>query len=269
MQRLADDAARQHVLHRHALLVVGLGVVGGVLAVRRSHGGHLRRRGAVVVHVAHEGGAEHLAGALPAVGAVVQHVARDRHRRAGTRAADAHLGVAVHGAEDDDGLAHAGLDHADGDADQRLGRGAAAEHVHVEVEADAEVAGDEGRRRWSRPTGRTACRRRRRPSARRRGWRCAPPRCRARAWSCRSRACRWSRPPRRWRTCPAECWGSRRPCRPASGMGRDPPVVLFRAASCRVAGPRVEQSSTMGRAVSEAKYGQVRSSQIPASLPPG
>ena len=145
MQRLADDAARQHVLHRQALLVVGLGVVGGVHAVRRAHGRHLRRRRAVVVHVAHEGGAEHLPGALPAVGAVVQVLARHRHRRARARAADAHLGVAVHGAEDDDGLAHAGLHHAHGDADQRLRRGAAAEHVHVEVEADAEVAGDEGR----------------------------------------------------------------------------------------------------------------------------
>ena len=58
---------------------------------------------------------------------------------------------AVHGAEDRDGLAHAGLDHADGDADQRLGRGAAAEHVHVEIEADAEIAGDERSRRSKSP----------------------------------------------------------------------------------------------------------------------
>ena len=143
MQRLADDAAVEHVLYRHALLVVGLGIVGGMSAVRHAHGRHLLRRGAVVVHVAHEGGAEHLPRALPAIGAVMQHVARDRRRRPRAGAADAHLGVAVHGAEDDDGLAHAGLDHADGDADQRFGGGAAAEHVHMKIEADAEIAGDE------------------------------------------------------------------------------------------------------------------------------
>ena len=146
MMRLASTSST-----RHALLVVGLRVVGGVLAVRRPHGRHLRRRGAVVVHVAHEGRAEHLSGALPAIGAAVQHVARDRHGRARARAADAHLGEAVHGTEDGDGLAHAGLDHADGDADQRLGRRAAAEHVHVEVEADAEVAGYERGRRCESP----------------------------------------------------------------------------------------------------------------------
>ncbi len=106
---------------------------------------HLLGPRAVVVHVAHEGRAELLAGALPAIGAAVQHVARDRRRGAHAGAADAHLGVAVHGAEDDDGLAHAGFDHADRHADQRLGGGAAAEHVHVEIEPDAEVAGDEGR----------------------------------------------------------------------------------------------------------------------------
>ena len=113
--------------------------------MRGAHRRHLRRRRAVVVHVAHEGEAERLPGALPAVGAGMQHVADDRHGRAGPGAADTHLGVAVHGAEDRDGLAHAGLDHAHGDADQRFRRRAAAEHVHVEVEADAEIAGDEGR----------------------------------------------------------------------------------------------------------------------------
>ena len=40
-----------------------------------------------------------------------------------------------------------GFDDADGDADQRLGRRAAAVHVHVEVQPDAEIAGDERRRR--------------------------------------------------------------------------------------------------------------------------
>src|SRR5215510_15446797 len=34
MQRLADDAARQHVLYRNPLLVIGLGIVGGVRTVR-------------------------------------------------------------------------------------------------------------------------------------------------------------------------------------------------------------------------------------------
>jgi hypothetical protein len=63
--------------------------------------------------------------------------------RAGT--ADAHLAEAVHGAEDRHGLAHAGLDQAHCHADQRLRRGAPAEHVHVEVEPEAEIARDEGR----------------------------------------------------------------------------------------------------------------------------
>ena len=205
------------------LLVVGLGVVGGMHAVRRAHRRHLRRRGAVVVHVAHEGGAEHLPRALPAVGAVVQHLARHRHRRARARAADAHLGVAVHGAEDDHGLAHAGLHHAHGDADQRLRRGAAAEHVHVEVEADAEIAGDEGREGGvARLVGQHAVDVGR-LSARRPPWRSSPPRCRARAWSCRSRACRWSRPPRRWRTCLCRYFGLETSVSAGNGMGRDPP----------------------------------------------
>src|SRR5439155_23816920 len=48
--------------------------------------------------------------------------------------------------EDRNRLAAARLDQADRDADQGLGRRAAADHVHVEIEADAEIAGDEGRR---------------------------------------------------------------------------------------------------------------------------
>ncbi len=95
--------------------------------------------------MAHEGGREHLAGALPAIGARVQCIARHRRHRARAGAADADLREAVHGAEDHHDLAHASLDQAHRHADQRLGRGAAAEHVHVEVGPDAEVAGDEGR----------------------------------------------------------------------------------------------------------------------------
>ena len=105
---------------------------------------------AVIVHVPHEGRGEHLAGALPAIGAAVQGIAQDRRRGARAGAADADLAEAVHGAEDHHALAHARLDQPDRHADQRLGRGAAAEHVHVEVGPDAEVAGDEG------PEGRIA-----------------------------------------------------------------------------------------------------------------
>ena len=152
MQRLADEAARQHVLDREALLVIGLRVVRGVMAVRHLDRGDLLGLGAVIVHVAHKGRREALPGALPAIGAVVQHVAGDGCRRARAGAADAHLRIAVHRAEDRDGLAAAGLDQADGDADQRLGRRAAADHIHVEIEADAEIAGDEG------PRGRVAAR---------------------------------------------------------------------------------------------------------------
>ena len=143
VQRLADEAAVDDVLDREALLVIGLRVVRGVVAVKHLYVRHLLRRRAVIVHVAHKGRRKALPGALPAIGAVVQHVAANRRRRARSGAADAHLREAVHRAEDRDGLAAAGLDQPDRDADQRLGRGAAADHVHVEIEPDAEVAGDE------------------------------------------------------------------------------------------------------------------------------
>src|SRR5215510_2447620 len=120
MQRLADHPACEHLLHGYALLVIGLWIVGGMIAVRSTHCGDLLGLGAVVVHVTHEGGAEHLPSALPAVGTAMQHVARHWHRRARAGAADAHLREAVHGAEDGDRLAHTGLDHAHGNADQGL-----------------------------------------------------------------------------------------------------------------------------------------------------
>ena len=94
---------------------------------------------AVLVHVAHEGRREPLRRAGPAVGLPVQLVASDR-RRAPAGAAHAQLAVAVHRPVDHHRAAHAGLDHAGRDADQRLGARAAAPHVHVEVEADAEIA---------------------------------------------------------------------------------------------------------------------------------
>ena len=146
MQRLADEAAVDHVLDRKALLVIGLRVVRGVAAVKHLHMRDLLGRGAVIVHVAHEGRRKALPGALPAIGAAVHHVAGDRRRRARPGAADPHLRKPVHRAEDRDGLAHARFDDPDRDADQGLGRRAAADHVHVEIEADAQVAGDERRR---------------------------------------------------------------------------------------------------------------------------
>ena len=60
----------------------------------------------------------------------------------GKGAADADLGEPVHRTENRDRLAQAGFHDADGDADQRLGRGPAAEHIHVEVQADAQIARD-------------------------------------------------------------------------------------------------------------------------------
>src|SRR5262249_6823142 len=66
--------------------------------------------------------AEHLAGALPTVGATVQHVARHRLSGAHAGAANTHLREAVHGAEDRDRPAHAGLNQAHRHADQRFGR---------------------------------------------------------------------------------------------------------------------------------------------------
>ena len=61
------------------------------MAVRDADMGDLLGRGAVVVHVAHERRREHLPRALPAVGARVQHVARDRRCGARAGAADPHL----------------------------------------------------------------------------------------------------------------------------------------------------------------------------------
>jgi hypothetical protein len=145
MQRLADDAARQHLVDGETLLVECLRVVRGVLAVDRLDRGDLLGPRAVVVHVAHEGRREHLAGALPTVGAHVQGIARYRRRGARAGAADAHLAEPVHGAEDHHRFAHAGFHQANRHADQRLGRRAAAEHIHVEVEPKPEVSGDEGR----------------------------------------------------------------------------------------------------------------------------
>src|SRR5207248_1898758 len=85
VQRLADEAAVDHVLDREALLVIGLRVVRGVARVKHLYMRDLLGRRAVIVHVAHKGRREALPGALPAIGAVVQHVARDRRRRASAR----------------------------------------------------------------------------------------------------------------------------------------------------------------------------------------
>ena len=145
MQRFADDAAVQHIVHRIALLVVRLGVVGGVLGMHHLHHRHLLRLCAVGVHVPHERRREHLPRALPPVCAAVQHVAVDRRRRSRPGAADAHLGKAVHRAKDRDGLAQAGFHHADGDADQCFRRGPAAVAIHVEIQPSPDIARDEGR----------------------------------------------------------------------------------------------------------------------------
>ena len=173
MQRLADDAAVDHVVDGVALLVERLRIVRGVLGMHHLHHRHLLGLGAVLVHVAHERGREHLSRALPAIGAAVQRVAVDRCRGTRAGAADAHLRVAVHRTEDRDALAHAGFHDADRDTDQRLGGRAAAVHVHVEVQPDAEIAGKEWRRASSRCRNRTACRRCRRASGRHRASRCA------------------------------------------------------------------------------------------------
>ena len=107
---------------------------------------HLLGGGAVVVHVAHEALGEVLAGAGLAIDAPEQGIAGKRGTAARTpRAADAEFGVAVHGAEDGNGVAKTRLDDSHGDADQGFGGGAAALAIHVEIEPHAEVAGDDGR----------------------------------------------------------------------------------------------------------------------------
>jgi hypothetical protein len=72
----------------------------------------------------------------------VDLVADDGRRRARAGAADAHLRITVHRAVDRDRIAHARFDDADGDADQALGRRAAAVDVGVEIEPDAEIGRD-------------------------------------------------------------------------------------------------------------------------------
>ena len=147
MQRLADHPAVDHVVHGIALLVERLRIVRGVFGVHHLHHRYLLGLGAVFVHVAHEGGREVLARALPAIGAAVQRIAVDRRGRARAGAADTHLRVAVHRTEDRDALAHPGFHDADGDADQCLGRRPAAVHIHEEVQADAQIAGEKCRGR--------------------------------------------------------------------------------------------------------------------------
>ena len=139
VQRLDDPAAAQHVVDRDAVLVQRLRVAGRVLAMRDLDHRRLLGPRAVLVHVAHEGRREPLRRAGPAVGRQCSSSPCDRHSTP-AGAAHAQLAVAVHRAVDHDRAAHASLDHAGGDADQRLGARAAAPHVHVEVEADAEVA---------------------------------------------------------------------------------------------------------------------------------
>src|SRR5476649_2818772 len=110
MQRLADDAAREHFSDADPLLVEGLGIVRRMLAMDRLHGGDLLGTRPEIVHVAHESRAEHLARALPAIGTAVQHVARQRRRRARAGTADTNLGDAVQRAKKEHNFTHAARD---------------------------------------------------------------------------------------------------------------------------------------------------------------
>src|SRR6266481_9985837 len=112
VQRLADKAAAQHILDRKTLPVIGLGVVGGVVAVCHLDHRDLLGLGAVIVHVTHKGRREALPGTLPAVSAVVQHVAANRGGGACAGAADADLRIAVHRPKDRYDLAATRLDEA-------------------------------------------------------------------------------------------------------------------------------------------------------------
>src|SRR3989454_1647127 len=141
MERLDDPARVEDVRHRHALLQERLRGLRGVLAVRDAHVRDLRGGRAVLVHVAHEGRREVLAGAPHPVGHLRE--VQPAHGLGGARpgATDAELRVSVHRAVDCDGIAHARFDRPHRQADQRLSGRAAPHHVHVEVEPDAEVGG--------------------------------------------------------------------------------------------------------------------------------
>ena len=163
MQGFHDHAAIENVFDRHAFSIQGLRIVRSVLAVDDLHGGDLLGRRAVVVHVPHEHQAKALRGAMPPVRRLVEHIARDGRGCARARAAEAHPAVSIHRAKDDHGIAHAGLEDAHGDADQRFRAGPAAQYVHEEIQSNAEIARNEsGRRRVEHGIGQHAVHVRRR-----------------------------------------------------------------------------------------------------------
>ena len=101
----------------------------------------------VLHHVAGEGEGEVLERAGKTVWTPQQIGRRYGGRRSRPGAADTNLRVAVHRAKDRHRLAHARLDRADSEPDQRLGARPAARAVHVEVEPDAHVVCERGRGR--------------------------------------------------------------------------------------------------------------------------
>ena len=103
---------------------------------------HLLRRSAIIVHMAHKRWGEFLSRALPAVTAFMQKFVDHGGRGAGASAANAGLTVSVHRAEYGHGLAHACLNHAHSDTDQRLGRRPTAIYVHEKIQADTQIGGD-------------------------------------------------------------------------------------------------------------------------------
>ncbi len=149
-RRLHDPPRVQHVLHGHPPLVEGFGVVGGVPAVDDLDPGQLLVGRAVLVHVTGEGELEHLGRAEVAVeGRLEARPGDGSGRRPSRRGGSSHASfrVAVHRSVNGHRVAHARLDGAARQADERLGARAPARAVHVEVQADPEILGEGERRR--------------------------------------------------------------------------------------------------------------------------
>ena len=140
-----DPAGAENVVHRHALLHQGLGIIARVVAVGHLDVGEVFAGDSVLHHVARESKGEGLERAGEPVRTAQQVGGRNRRRRSRARAADSNLRVAVHRSEDRDRLAHASLYRADGKPDEGLAARSAAGAVHVEVEPDAHVVGEGGR----------------------------------------------------------------------------------------------------------------------------
>ena len=111
---LHNPARVEHVVNGDAVLHDGLGIVASVVAVSNFDMSQILPGNAVLHHVPRKGEGKALYRADEAVGTLHNVWATNESRGLGPSASDAHLGVAIHGAEYGDCFAHACLDSTDG-----------------------------------------------------------------------------------------------------------------------------------------------------------